>query len=117
MDRRTAILAGVSMLPAIPTGLMGAVAIGNKQALDECRQRERPWAKRAEELEPVEGHWADYAAWQEWLSRKMGDIFQDDSLWDDITNSCYLTPIALYVLFCRAYDGDENTLKRREARG
>ena len=30
-----------------------------------------PWAKRADELEATEGHYADLAAWEEWLLDEM----------------------------------------------
>lgn len=58
----------------------------------------RPWAQRAEELEPYESVWCDYTAWKEWFNAadKDHDILgQLDSL----------AAIHLYSMFTMAYEG------------
>ena len=56
-----------------------------------------PWDKRAIELEPIEGHYCHYAAWQEWF--ESWNARQSSALELDIDVS---DKVALYAAFCAA---------------
>lgn len=76
---------------------------GRKADPAEPERRERPWAKRAEELEPVHGHWADFAAWQEWIQTRWS--FDDEGL---TVSMDMVDETGWYVLCCELVDGEES---------
>ena len=69
----------------------------------------RPWADRVEALEQKDGHYADYAAFLQWIGDEQerckmlgsGDFIanMDDA---DSSNS-----VCLYSILCDAFDGRE----------
>lgn len=68
----------------------------------------RPWGERALEPEFVakHGHYADFAAWEEWMSSRgdhMGTLATDfDVLWEAIDDR--LARVALYSVMCEVAD-------------
>ncbi len=61
----------------------------------------RPWSGRAAELYPKEGHWADYAAWREWIANQTrGD--SDVEILDELEHPL---DVNLYVVCCKLADG------------
>lgn len=63
----------------------------------------RPWAARAIELEPKEGHFSDYAAFLEWFDNAL-----TSGPWDCLRDSIEAAEpngmIPIYSLMCDAYD-------------
>lgn len=75
----------------------------------------RPWAKRAEELEPKEGYWSDFAAWEEWFERRETELSaeirdgQEVSLLEHLDDPLLKVRITLYQMFCEVFDGTTPT--------
>lgn len=67
----------------------------------------RPWSKRADELEPTEGVWADYAAFKEWLSAQETRL-DAEGMFDAINDSAGADGVKLYCLMCDLADGAES---------
>ena len=84
--------------------LLAATVALTAGKLPETTPRERPWAKRAVELEDREGAYCDYAAWEEWLASEMGRVFNDDSQADSVLHDDIYSAIALYSTMCRLFD-------------
>lgn len=73
---------------------------------------ERAWSRRAAELESTQGHWSDYAAWEEWLKER--EVFHASPALPDgiagfdpipIFDSLdYEQKIMLYVIMCGLAD-------------
>lgn len=64
----------------------------------------RPWASLADKMEPEQGHYSDFAAWQRWLSWREGGIIADAAPIRDALD--YDAEINLYVMMCELADGE-----------
>ena len=76
-----------------------------QQYIDELHEaiasNGRPWSPRASELYEKEGHWADYAAWREWIAEQTrGDT--DEEILDVLEHPL---DINLYTMCCKLADG------------
>lgn len=69
----------------------------NNAAATSVQSVVMPWSKRAEELEPTEGPYCDYAAWCEWLEAWNSE--QSESIQVDLDT---LDKTAMYVAFVKA---------------
>lgn len=67
----------------------------------------RPWAKRADELVEKEGHWADYAAFEEWFdSQNNAGITEVFSIGSFET----IEKVSIYLTCCNLADGTAREL-------
>lgn len=85
------------------------LAVAEKLArMDVADTRKRPWAADGEALEATEGHWSDFAGWQQWMSRQEKDhSHPGDFHGEAIRGALELQDeIALYAICCRLADGE-----------
>lgn len=73
---------------------------------------ERPWHKRAVELEPKEGPYCDYVAWREWVAKRESELVDGG---DVLGSLDYQDAINLYVLFCEVADAAHDTREAAHA--
>ena len=60
----------------------------------------RPWHKRADELENKEGLYCDFIAWREWFQEQEDKIVDCDIL----VGMDWFDTASLYSIFCKVYD-------------
>ena len=62
-----------------------------------------PWSERAKELEATEGHYADYAAWREWLAKEWAETVDGTDhlpILETLDNEGWTVAVMLYSIFC-----------------
>lgn len=67
----------------------------------------RPWAKRAEELAAKEGPYADYAAWEEWITAQLESFYPVetcDRTLEAFQDMAIIERVAFYSLMCDLAD-------------
>lgn len=94
-------------------GVLGQVGLCSL-AMDDCTSAEEstedvsddpptPWAERAKELAPAEGHYADYAAWREWLAREWAETTDGTDhlpILETLDTEGSTVAVMLYSIFC-----------------
>lgn len=71
---------------------------------------ERPWSKRAEEIEAESSSiWNDLSAFEEWFSAQETAVNMDnDPIIDTLNEKADVAHIALYSIFCNVFDSMPN---------
>ena len=78
----------------------------------------RPWADKADELEPKEGVWCDFVAWRMWLEAQHGaGTATGTAILEHLDRSFDHLDIALYCIFCDLYDKLPDLPEFMEAQG
>jgi len=67
-----------------------------------CATRSSPWESRADSLRESEGPYADFAAWEEWMSASVDEVLFCGE-WDSMTTT---TRVGLYNLFRKVADAN-----------
>ena len=83
---------------ALEGGLSGAICSGAGLTVGSLKPRERPWAARAKELEPI-SHFPELSAFDEWLDDQAPKYWADFGVLDAPSR------VALYYIMCDLVDG------------